>query len=230
MHIPPKGDVKGTRGTAKNNLLANRGSIGMFVTRFRNMLQPGRVDLFSWIKITTFAFSKLLQASCAIVVHDERYNYFINEANFSHGQFAPNNYLGTEDLGWDRFDALFARELEENKMAMSRSVACSMPAKGICIPNLNADAIVVFDREGRMVERKLQLERVNELIFDRNFQERGSIMLVPIIAKKAEEAKRALVYLYSPEVDHFKLPIAGYAAHLLAGAAAPALKSLLGEA
>ena len=222
MHVPPTGKGRGT--PAADRLLSNKGSIGVYVSQVRKNLLPGRVDHFNWIRITTSAFSELFQASSAIIIHSERYNYYVNEADFSHGRFMPKAYLGTKDMGWDRFDALFPAELEGEQTIMLANKTSSQPACGICVPNLNLDLVRVFNREGRVTTYTLDEEQVERLVFDRDLQLKGSIMVAPIIARSADEARRAMVYLYSPKVDHFELPLAGYAAHLLAGAAAPALK------
>jgi hypothetical protein len=199
----------------------------MFVTDFRMKLVHGKIDLFSWIKMTTSAFARLFQSSAAVIIHQDRHTYFINEADFSHGQFMKDDYVGTKDLGWGRFEKLFSEELEKNEGSQLGDFQITMPAKGICIPNLNSSKVLIFDRQGEIVQTQIDQEKIDDLVFDRAFQAKGSLMVVPIVARSAGEARRAMVYLYSPEGDHFELPLAGYAAFLLAGAAAPAFDRLL---
>ena len=216
MRIPGNGNSGVPLAIARSKPKLSRGTIGDFVSQMRRRIIPGQVDLFHTLKISTLAFSELLHASAAIIVHKDRYTYFINEADFSHGQFAAKRYLGTKDLGWDRFDQLFPKELE-----------ITMPQKAVIVPNIKADALMVVDRAGNIVERQVSQEKVGRLIFDYGLQERGSVMLVPIISNDAESAQRAMAYLYSLETDHFSLPQSGYGAHLLAGVVAPTLKTLI---
>jgi hypothetical protein len=196
------------------------------LSALRRELAPGRVDLFNWIRTTTAAFSSLFHASAAIVIHGERYEYFVNEADFSQGKFVRKEYLGTKDLGWDKFDQLFPPDLEALR-ANELTGQLSIPAKAVAIQNINSSFILVFDKEGKIVDRQVDQQKVEELLIDREYQTKGSVMLVPIIAGGKEEGQRAMAYLYSPETCHFELPQAGTAAFLLSGAAAPALKWLL---
>lgn len=222
MKIAPPGN--GSKTVARTSPLADRGAIGSYVTQVRQQIVPGRVSHFDWIRITTSGFSGLLDASCAIILHPSRHHYYVNEADFSRGQFTEKAYFGTKEmvLGWDRFDEFFPPELEN--IERSSLGAAVLPAHGILIPNINDSRIVLFNRKGKVEEQQADPVRAERLVMDRAYQKKGSVMLVPILAGNAENAKRALAYLYSLEVDHFELPEAGYAAHLLAGAAAPALK------
>jgi hypothetical protein len=176
-------------------------------------LLPQLRNFYLWFKETTEAFSSLLEASAGMIVHQGRDTYFTMEANFKYGQFFGDGHFGTKELGRDRLDRLFARELQEE-------------TKGLLVPNLNSDAVLVFDREGDLVDRQIDPKKVDDMILDRTYQKTGSVLLVPLIAGTENEARRAVAYLYSPQVDHFKLPEAGSAAHLLAGAAAPGLQTL----
>jgi hypothetical protein len=194
----------------------SRGEIGVFISRLRPRILPGTIGLFNLIRLATSSFTALFQASTAMIMHKDRYTYFINEADFSFGKFAKKDYLGTKDLGWDRFDGLFPRELES-----------TVPKKVVIVPNINADVILTVDKEGDVIGREHDREKVEALVFDRKFQTKGSIMLVPLIPRDVESTPRAMVYLYSPETDHFSLPETGYAAHLLAGTVALTLQTLI---
>lgn len=187
--------------------------IASFVSRFRTWLVGGGIDLHSWFTKTTQAFSGLFQCSSAMIVHGSRYQYFINKADFSHGQFVRRDYLGTEHLGWDRFDRFFVPELETGS--------------GILVPNINSALVLIFDHNGQIEARQVDQAKVDALVFDRERQRTGSLLLVPIIAGGKEGGKRALAYLYSPEAQHFDLPLGGYAAFLLAVTAAPVIRTLL---
>ena len=220
MRVPPAGN---------DNRLAIKDfrlELPEALSALRRNLAPGRVDLFNWIRIATAAFSSLFQASAAIVIHGERYEYFVNEADFSHGKFVRKEYLGTKDLGWDKFDQLFPPELEELR-ANELTGELTMPAKAVAIQNINSSVILVFNKEGKVIDRQVDQQKVGDLLFDRQYQAKGSIMLVPIIAGGKEEGQRAMAYLYSPETCHFEFPQAGSAAFWLSGATAPALKALL---
>ena len=117
-------------GSPKNTLLTDRGLLGKYVVDVRKRLPPG-IDLLNWVRVTTESYAQLFQSSTALILHGNRHQYFINEANFSKGKFLPKNYLGTEDLGWDRFDRLFAHELEINAPVEMLTRAVEVPVKGL---------------------------------------------------------------------------------------------------
>ena len=192
----------------------------------RKRLPPG-IDLLNWVRLTTESYAQLFQSSTALILHGNRHQYFINEANFSKGKFLPKNYLGTEDLGWDLFDRLFAHELEINAPVEMLTRAVEVPVKGLYIPNINAPQILVFDRDGKIIEQQVNPKKLEDLVFKRDLQSKGSLLVVPLIARDREEGRRAIAYLYSPETKHFNMPLAGSAAFLLAGAVIPALRELL---
>lgn len=196
-----------------------RGQIGAFVTSFGTRLSGLPQNFYHVFKETTQAFAHLFRCSAAIIGHGARYQYFIMEADFSHGQFMKKDYMGVEDIGWDRFDKFFPTAIEDGY--------------GIYVPNINGSAVIVFNQEGEVVWRGAEPEAIAELLIDRSknrdFMSKGSFMLIPVVVGGREQGRRALAYLYSPEVDHFDLPIAGYAGFLLAGAAKPFAKQLLGS-
>ncbi len=195
-----------------------RGQIGMFVAAFRAELVHSGWTLPNWFRKTTAAFAQLFGCSAAMIVHGARHEYYVNHADFSHGQFLPREAMGTEHLGWDRFDKLFAEELQDP----------GTPIRAIEIPSIRGDRIRVFDAEGQVVERLVSSDLIEDFVIDRQRQAVGSLMLIPIVRREQENGRRAMAYLYSPHTDHFRLPMAGFAAIRLARASAPVIGSLLG--
>jgi hypothetical protein len=206
---------------ARHDMKSSGGFLFAWLDLFKAKRVLGEMELSDWIESVTGLFVQHLQASCAIIIHNERNNYYVNGADFSFGQFAENTCFGTKDVGCGTFDAIFSTEQEET-LPSKREQG---PANGVYVPDINSDGVVVFKRSGKIGKTLHDVQRVKSLLIDDDYQNGGSVMIVPIIAGPADRAERAVAYLYSERANHFRLPRAGRWAYLLAEVVGLSLRS-----